>query len=192
MRVPRAFPLEGAAPGGRPPPCGGVARRGACARRGKRRRGRRAHDRRPLDRPRDRRRGPRARSRPDRARIVAALATPVAVLLADRRPRASPRAVRGARRRVPRGNVRVAVGLPREGGDHRLRARRLCGCEAARRRGVGRHLRRRGRERARAARRLEGRLRRRPRDGQGNPRGGRVSRRRRRPSSRPTATTRTS
>ena len=47
-----------------------------------------------------------AERRPDRARLVAALAEAVAVLLADGRPRPAPRAVRGARRRVPRGRVR--------------------------------------------------------------------------------------
>ena len=49
------------------------------------------------------------RRRPDRARLVAALAAAVAVLLADRRPRPAPRAVRGARRRVPRGRLRADV-----------------------------------------------------------------------------------
>ena len=58
VRVPRAFPLEGALPDDVRAACRGVARRGAGARGGERRRGRHAHDRRPLDRPRDRRRGP--------------------------------------------------------------------------------------------------------------------------------------
>ncbi len=55
---------------------------------------------------RDRRPGQGARRRSDRARLVAALAPAVGVLLADRRLRAPPRAVRGARRRVPAGRPR--------------------------------------------------------------------------------------
>ena len=62
--------------------------------------------------------------RPDRAGLVAALAEAVAVLLADGRPRPAPRALRGARRRVPRGRVRrvtstvmkaVVIGCGRDG-----------------------------------------------------------------------------
>ena len=49
---------------------------------------RRGRSPRALDRPRDRRRGRAAAGRPDRARLVAPLAPAVAVLLADRRPRA--------------------------------------------------------------------------------------------------------
>ena len=47
----------------------------------------------------------RERRRPDRARLVAALAAPVALLLADRRLRAEESAVRGARRRVSAGRL---------------------------------------------------------------------------------------
>ena len=85
---------------------GGVARRGGAAGRGERR-PRRACDRaRPLARPRDHRSGRRARLRPDRRRLLAALAPPVGVLLADRRLPAPERTLRGARRRLPAGRAR--------------------------------------------------------------------------------------
>ncbi len=71
------------------------------ARRGARRRGQDEHGAGPGDRPRDRRPRARARRRPDRARLLAALAPPVALLLADGRLRAPPRTLRGADRRVP-------------------------------------------------------------------------------------------
>ena len=111
VRVPRAFPLEGALPED-------VQRRAEESLAEARVLGEEngvevvGHTIvRPLDRPCDRRRGDGARRRPDRARVVAAMAAPVAVLLADRRPRASLCTMRGARRRVPRRNVRVAVRL---------------------------------------------------------------------------------
>ncbi len=89
---------------------------------------RRRHDRPGArDRPRDRR--PRARHgrRPDRARLVPALAPPVALLLADGRLRAAPRALRGADRGVPPAGARrgargrlflnaAAAGSARRGG----------------------------------------------------------------------------
>ena len=53
----------------------------------------------------------RARRRPDRARLGAALAPAVALLLADRRVRAAQGAVRGADRRLPAG--RAGGGLSR-------------------------------------------------------------------------------
>ena len=94
-------PARGGAARRRPGARRGIARGGARAGRGERRRGGHAHDLGPLDRPRDRRGGPRSRRRPDRARLVATVAPAVAVLLADRRPRAALRPVRGARGRVP-------------------------------------------------------------------------------------------
>ena len=113
VRVPRAFPLEGPLPPdvqreGRRRDDGGPTAR-------KRERRRRAHRHRPgpVDPSRDRRRGEGARSRPDRPRVCASVATAVAVLLADGRLRPAERAVRGARRRVPRrgpGGVRGKVG----------------------------------------------------------------------------------
>ena len=84
----------------------GVARGGQRARRGARRRGRRDDDPRPGDRTRDRRPRPRDRRRPDRARLLAALAAAVALLLADGRLRAPAGAVRGADRRVPAARAR--------------------------------------------------------------------------------------
>ncbi len=48
----------------------------------------------------------RAERGPDRPRLVRTLAAAVALLLSDGRPRAPARAVRGARRRVPRGRLR--------------------------------------------------------------------------------------
>ncbi len=116
VRVPREFPLEGELPAD-------VAERADAsleeARRSARTTASRSHatSSAPLDRPRDRRRGASARCRPDRARLVAALAPAVAVLLADGRPRAPQRAVRGARRRVPRGRLRGVTA------DARLRSR---------------------------------------------------------------------
>ena len=56
-----------------------------------------------LDRRGDRRRGEAPRRRPDRPRLGAALAPPVALLLAHGRVRAAQGPVRGARGRVPRG-----------------------------------------------------------------------------------------
>ena len=53
------------------------------------------------DRPGDHRAGARGRRRPDRARLGAALAAAVAVLLADGRLRPPQGALRGADRRVP-------------------------------------------------------------------------------------------
>ena len=108
---------EGAAGAGarRAAPSGGrgagrrLGRRGPRAGRGERRRRARGGRPRSLDRPRDRRRGDTSRRRPHRARLGAALATPVAVLLAHGRPRAATRAVRGARRRVPRRRPRGGV-----------------------------------------------------------------------------------
>ena len=70
----------------------GRGRGGSGARRGERRRGARRRRPRPLDRARDRRGGGPPRCGPDRARLVAALAAAVPVLLADRRPRAPARA----------------------------------------------------------------------------------------------------
>ena len=193
VRVPRAFPLEGALPEDvrrRAEESLAEARR---PRRGERRRGRRAHHPGPLDRSRDRRRGPRARRRPDRARLVAALAAPVAVLLADRRPRPSQRSLRGARRRLPGRNLRVDATLrAREGRHHRVWARRLGGGEGARRRRLGRH-----RASTRTRTRSRGSAPGRAASSSGTAWTGTSSRRpasprRRRPSSRPTATTRTS
>ena len=67
------------------------------------------HRARTVDRPGDSGTGGRAQVRSDRARLLAALAPPVRLLLADRRLCAPQRAVRGARRRVspgcPRGRI---------------------------------------------------------------------------------------
>src|SRR5262249_30356524 len=88
--------------------------RGEGARRGPRRRGSRR------DRPlaRDRRRDRQGRAghgrRPDRARLGAALAPAVALLLADGRLRAQESAVRGSDRRVPTRRTR-------RGGNTRMR-----------------------------------------------------------------------
>ena len=57
-----------------------------------------------------------ARQRPDRRRLGAALAAAVALLLADGRVRAAQSALRGARRRLPRG---------RDGGGRRGRGSEL-------------------------------------------------------------------
>ena len=104
-----------------------------------------------LDRARDRRGGGSPRRRPHRARLVRPLAAAVAVLLADGRPRAEARAVRGARRRVPRGCPRELTST-REGCRRGVRQGGVVRGEGARRRGLGRHVRRRGRGRARPAR----------------------------------------
>ena len=88
----------------------GLARRGRAARRRERRARRADHGAGAGDRPGD------SRSRlwsaevgSDRARLLAALAPPVRLLLADRRLRAPQRTVRGARRRLspgcPRGRI---------------------------------------------------------------------------------------
>src|SRR5262249_3092456 len=65
-----------------------------------------------LHRSGDRGAGRGARRRPDRGRLVAAVASPVALLLADGRIRAQEGAVRGARGRVPTGRPRGGRGDP--------------------------------------------------------------------------------
>ena len=131
--------------------------------------------------------------RPDRARLVAALAAAVPILLADGRPRAQARALRGARRRVPRRRLRARarrvspgnLNVRDEGRDRGMWADGIgCGKQLAGG-GLGRHVRRRGRDGARAARRLARRLRRRARDG---PRGARARRDRRAPTQRSSST----
>ena len=86
---------------------GGVSRGGAPARRGPRRRRPRRDRPRAFDRGGHRARGDRAGRRPDRARLGAALAQAVALLLAHRRVRPPQRSVRGARRRLPRVGARA-------------------------------------------------------------------------------------
>ena len=100
-------PLEGAAAAGRRGAGASLDRRRRGSRGGQRgrRRCRRFTPARSAMRSSTRRRGGR---RPDRPRLGAALAPTVALLLADRRPRPAPRAVRGARGRVPRGGVRAS------------------------------------------------------------------------------------
>ena len=85
---------------------GGVSRGGAAARRGPRRRGQRRHGPGALDRGGHRQGGHRAKCRPDRARLGAALAPAVPLLLADGRVRPAQRSLRGARRRLPRVGAR--------------------------------------------------------------------------------------
>ena len=87
VRVPRERALDaGCRPTSPSAPRPRSRRRGRSARRTASRCSR--HRPRPVDRPRDRRGGDAARRRPDRARLLAALAAAVALLLADRRPRA--------------------------------------------------------------------------------------------------------
>ena len=111
------------------------------------------------------------RGGPHRPRLVAALAPPVALLLADRRLRPAQGAGRGARRRVPAGRARRGVGATlrrdgREGTCHRLRPRRLVDRSRAPARGLGRDRDRRERGRALAPRRgLAGDVHRRARHG---------------------------
>jgi APA family basic amino acid/polyamine antiporter len=81
----------------------GLARRGDPPRCRPGRPGAGCHDPGPLDRPGDRRRGPPAWQRPDRLRLLAPLASAGAVLLTHSRVRAAQGALRGARRRLPRG-----------------------------------------------------------------------------------------
>ena len=78
-----------------------LARRGGPPRRGAWRPSRAGDRSCALAREGDRRPGGGAWLRPDRRRLVAALATAVRVLLADRRLRAPERSLRGARRRLP-------------------------------------------------------------------------------------------
>ncbi len=80
---------------------GRVAGGGRPARRGERRPRRARDGARALARPCHRRSGCRARLRPDRPRLLTAMAAPVGLLLADRRLRAPHRTVRGPRRRLP-------------------------------------------------------------------------------------------
>ena len=151
----------------------------------------RPHGPRARDRRRDRRGGRRERRRPDRARLVAALAAPVALLLADRRLRpAQVATARGPDRRLPAGRPRgldpryaasgmnaLIIGCGRVGSTIALQLHKE---------ELGRDRRRRERGRALAARReLAGRVPRRPRHGhrpaaRGRDRGGRRGRRRHR------------
>ncbi len=85
---------------------GRVARGGGPARRGERRPRRARDGAGALARPCHRRSGRRTRLRPDRPRLLAAMAAPVRLLLADRRLRAPHRTVRGPRRRLPAGRAR--------------------------------------------------------------------------------------
>ena len=159
VRVPRKFDARRRAPGGGRSPRRRVARRGPRARRRPRRRGARRRRARALDRPRDRRRGRAAQRRPHRARLVAAVAAAVPLLLADRRLRPPPCAVRGARRRVPRRNASRSRLRCRERRRHRVRPGRLLRREGARRRRLGRHAsstRTRTRSRGSAQRGAEG------------------------------------
>ena len=87
----------------------GVARGGSRARGRPRRHGRGTLDPRAVDRRGDRAGGRGDRRRPDRPRLLAALAPPVALLLADRRLRPAQGARRGARRRLPPGRARRGV-----------------------------------------------------------------------------------
>ncbi len=87
-------------------------------------------------------RGRAARRRPHRPRLVAALAQAIPVLLADGGLRAPERAVRGARRRIPRRCVRGVGCAPGERGGDRMRPGGILGRERARGGRVGRHRRR--------------------------------------------------
>ena len=80
----------------------GLARRGEASRLRPGRAGPGGHDPSPFDRTGDRRRSARAWERPDRLRLLATLAPPGALLLADGRVRPAQGALRGARRGLPR------------------------------------------------------------------------------------------
>ena len=158
-------------------------------------------DPRALDRRGDRPGGRGDRRRPDRARLVAALAPPVALLLADGRLRPAQGARRGARRRLPAGRARRGLAS--------YAPRRAWTCLKALVIGCGRvgsaialQLHQEGwdvtvvDENEDALSRLgenwPGRVHRRARHGRRPPARGRASRTPTQSSSRPTATTRTS